>query len=71
MRKPLIPWYSLPGSQVCLEKVWFENWFKPSWSFQLYRDHQTGNRRLIAVIMGVGDWADQDGEYYRHDLAMP
>lgn len=21
---------------------------------------------MIAVIMGVGDWSDQDGEYYRH-----
>lgn len=24
------------------------------------------NMRVIEVIMGVGDWSDQDGEYYRH-----
>lgn len=32
-------------------------------------DHQTGNQRLIAVIMGV-DWADQDGNTAIR-LAMP
>ncbi len=21
---------------------------------------------MISVIMGVGNWSDQDGEYYRH-----
>lgn len=38
----------------------------PRGAFNYIATIKRGNQRLIAVIMGVGDWADQDGEYYRH-----
>lgn len=41
---------------------WFWNWFKPSLELSTtMRPSNRGNQRLIAVIMGVGDWADRWG----------
>ena len=68
MRKPLIPTiihcqepkYALKGVDG------LKTGSSPRGAFNYIATIKRGNQRLIAVIMGVGDWADQDGEYYRH-----
>ncbi|WP_251314127.1 DUF1958 domain-containing protein [Floricoccus penangensis] len=38
----------------------------PGGAFNYVATCLKNNMRVIEVIMGVGDWSDQDGEYYRH-----
>ena len=38
----------------------------PRGAFNYIATVKRGEQRIISVIMGVGDWSDQDGEYYRH-----
>lgn len=59
--------YSLPGAKYGFEGVdGMKTGSGPSSAFNYIATVKRGNTRLIEVILGVGDWSDQDGEYYRH-----
>ncbi|MGM0124826.1 D-alanyl-D-alanine carboxypeptidase [Enterococcus sp. AZ194] len=59
--------YSLPGAKYGFEGVdGMKTGSGPSSAFNYVATAKQGETRLIEVILGVGDWADQDGEYYRH-----
>ncbi|MGM0215103.1 DUF1958 domain-containing protein [Enterococcus sp. AZ109] len=59
--------YSLPGAKYGLDGVdGLKTGSGPSSAFNYIATAKRGETRLIEVILGVGDWADQDGEYYRH-----
>lgn len=59
--------YSLPGAQYGIEGVdGLKTGSSPRGAFNYIATIKRGEQRHIAVIMGVGDWSDQDGEYYRH-----
>ena len=59
--------YSLPGAKYGFEGVdGLKTGSGPSSAFNYIATAKRGNTRLIEVILGVGDWSDQDGEYYRH-----
>ncbi len=59
--------YSTPGAKFGLEGVdGLKTGSSPSAAFNALVTAKRQNTRLITVILGVGDWSDQDGEYYRH-----
>lgn len=59
--------YSLPGAQYGIDGVdGLKTGSSPSAGFNYIATIKRGEQRHIAVVMGVGDWSDQDGEYYRH-----
>lgn len=59
--------YSLPGAQYGIEGVdGLKTGSSPEGAFNYIATVKRGEQRVIAVIMGVGDWSDQNGEYYRH-----
>ena len=59
--------YSVPGARYGMEGVdGLKTGSSPSAAFNAIVTVKRGDTRLICVVMGVGDWADQDGEYYRH-----
>lgn len=59
--------YSLPGAKYGFEGVdGMKTGSGPSSAFNYIATAKRGDTRLIEVILGVGDWSDQDGEYYRH-----
>lgn len=59
--------YSLPGAKYALEGVdGLKTGSSPNGAFNYIATMKRGDQRLVEVIMGVGDWSDQDGEYYRH-----
>ena len=59
--------YSLPGAKYGFEGVdGLKTGSGPSSAFNYIATAKQGDTRLIEVILGVGDWSDQDGEYYRH-----
>ena len=59
--------YSLPGAKYGIEGVnGLKTGSSPSAAFNYIATVNRGGQEVISVIMGVGDWADQDGEYYRH-----
>ena len=59
--------YSLPGAKYALKGVdGLKTGSSPRGAFNYIATIKRGNQRLISVVMGVGDWSDQDGEYYRH-----
>ncbi|WP_249274407.1 DUF1958 domain-containing protein [Candidatus Enterococcus clewellii] len=59
--------YSIPGAQYGVEGVdGLKTGSSPAAGFNYIATAKRGETRLIEVIMGVGDWSDQDGEYYRH-----
>lgn len=59
--------HSLPGSKYELEgMIGLKTGSSPSAGFNITAVTKRGDQERIAIIMGVGDWADQDGEYYRH-----
>lgn len=59
--------YSLPGARYALEGVdGLKTGSSPNGAFNYIATVKRGDQRVIGVIMGVGDWSDQDGEYYRH-----
>jgi D-alanyl-D-alanine carboxypeptidase len=41
----------------------------PSGAFNIDMTAKRGDLRLIAIVFGVGDWADQTGEFKRHPFA--
>ncbi|MGX7125812.1 DUF1958 domain-containing protein [Enterococcus viikkiensis] len=59
--------YSLPGTKYGIEGVdGLKTGSGPTAAFNYIATAKRGDTRLIAVVLGVGDWSDQDGEYYRH-----
>lgn len=59
--------YSLPGATYGIEGVdGLKTGSSPAGAFNYIATIKRGDQRFICVIMGVGDWSDQDGEYYRH-----
>ncbi|MEW4353333.1 DUF1958 domain-containing protein [Streptococcus pneumoniae] len=59
--------YSLPGAKYELEGVdGLKTGSSPEGAFNYIATIKRGEQRFVCVIMGVGDWSDQDGEYYRH-----
>lgn len=59
--------YSLPGAKYGLNGVdGLKTGSSPNGAFNYIATMQRGEQRLVEVIMGVGNWSDQDGEYYRH-----
>ena len=59
--------YSLPGTKYGIEGVeGLKTGSSPRGAFNYIATIKRGEQRLISVIMGVGNWSDQDGEYYRH-----
>ncbi|HEN4304589.1 D-alanyl-D-alanine carboxypeptidase family protein [Streptococcus agalactiae] len=59
--------YSTPGAKFGLEGVdGLKTGSSPSAAFNALVTAKRQNTRLITVVLGVGDWSDQDGEYYRH-----
>lgn len=59
--------YSLPGAEYGIDGVdGLKTGSSPRGAFNYIATIKRGEQRHIAVIMGVGDWSDQNGEYYRH-----
>ena len=59
--------YSLPGARYAIKGVdGLKTGSSPRGAFNYIATIKRGEQRLISVIMGVGNWSDQDGEYYRH-----
>lgn len=59
--------YSLPGAKYGIKGVdGLKTGSSPLAAFNYIATIKRGEQRLISLIMGVGDWSDQDGEYYRH-----
>ena len=62
--------YSLPGLEYSYEGVdGLKTGSSPSGGFNIDMTAKKGDLRLIAIVLGVGDWADQTGEYKRHPFA--
>lgn len=61
--------YSLPGAKYGIDGVdGLKTGSGPSSAFNYIATAKRGDTRLIEVILGVGDWSDQEGEYYRHQF---
>ena len=59
--------YSVPGAKYGIEGVdGLKTGSSPKGAFNYIATVKRGNQRIISVIMGVGDCADQYCEYYRH-----
>lgn len=59
--------YSLPGAKYGYEGVdGLKTGSSPTGGFNYIATAKKGEIRLIEVILGVGDWSDQEGEYERH-----
>lgn len=59
--------YSLQGALYGVEGVdGLKTGSSPRGAFNYIATAKRGEQRLISVIMGVGDWSNQNGEYDRH-----
>ncbi|MFD2307637.1 DUF1958 domain-containing protein [Enterococcus termitis] len=59
--------YSLPGAKYGYDGVdGLKTGSSPTGGFNYIATAKKGEVRLIEVILGVGDWSDQEGEYERH-----
>lgn len=59
--------YSLPGAKYGIEGVdGLKTGSSPRGAFNYIATAKRGDQRLISLIMGVGDWSNQNGEYDRH-----
>lgn len=59
--------YSLPGDRYGMTGVdGLKTGSSPSGAFNAIVTTKRNQKRLITIVMGVGDWSDQDGEFYRH-----
>ncbi len=59
--------HSLPDNQFGMEGVdGLKTGSSPSAAFNAMVTAKRGKTRLITIVMGVGDWSDQNGEFYRH-----
>lgn len=62
--------YSLPDGKYGIEGVTgLKTGSSPSAAFNLTATAKRGDQEIIAVLLGVGNWVDQNGEYYRHPFA--
>ncbi|MGY3703167.1 hypothetical protein BW731_10915 [Vagococcus martis] len=62
--------YSLPGLEYSYEGVdGLKTGSSPTGGFNIDMTAKKGDLRLIAIVLGVGNWADQTGEYKRHPFA--
>lgn len=62
--------YSLPGLEYSYEGVdGLKTGSSPTGGFNIDMTAKKGDLRLIAIVLGVGDWSDQTGEYKRHPFA--
>ena len=62
--------HSLPGLTHAYEGVdGLKTGSSPSGGFNIAMTGERGGFRLIAIVLGVGDWTDQQGEYYRQPFA--
>ncbi|MGT2744842.1 D-alanyl-D-alanine carboxypeptidase family protein [Streptococcus phocae subsp. phocae] len=62
--------HSLPDGQYGLEGVdGIKTGSSPSAAFNVIVTAKRGQNRLITIVMGVGDWSDQNGEFFRHPFA--
>ncbi|MGT2911209.1 serine hydrolase [Streptococcus cameli] len=59
--------YSLPGAKHGIEGVdGLKTGSSPTAGFNSIVTAKRGDTRLISVVLGVGDWQVQGGEYFRH-----
>ncbi|EMO8691219.1 TPA: D-alanyl-D-alanine carboxypeptidase family protein [Streptococcus pyogenes] len=59
--------HSLPDNQFGMKGVdGLKTGSSPSAAFNAMITAKRGKTRLITIVMGVGDWSDQNGEFYRH-----
>ena len=59
--------YSLPGAKYGYQGVdGLKTGSSPTGGFNYIATVKQGDFRLIEVILGVGNWQNQDGEYERH-----
>lgn len=59
--------YSIPGTKYGYDGVdGLKTGSSPTGAFNYIATAKKGDVRLIEVILGVGDWSDQEGEYERH-----
>lgn len=59
--------YSIPGDKFGLKGVdGLKTGSSPSAAFNAVITAKRDDKRLISIVMGVGDWSDQDGEFHRH-----
>lgn len=59
--------HSLPGEKYAFKGVdGLKTGSSPSAGFNIIATAKQNDTRLIGIVMGVGDWNDQNGEYYRH-----
>lgn len=62
--------HSLPGLKHAYEGVdGLKTGSSQSGGFNIAMTGKRDNFRLITVVLGVGDWVDQEGEYYRQPFA--
>lgn len=62
--------YSLPDGPYGIKGVTgLKTGSSPTAGFNLTATAKRGKQEIITVLMGVGDWSDQNGEYYRHPFA--
>ena len=62
--------HSLPGLKHAYEGVdGLKTGSSQSGGFNIAMTGQRGEMRLITIVLGVGDWVDQNGEYYRQPFA--
>lgn len=59
--------YSVEGALYGMKGVdGLKTGSSPAGAFNYIATGERKGERFVEMIMGVGDWADQDGEYYRH-----
>ncbi|MBF0805432.1 MULTISPECIES: DUF1958 domain-containing protein [unclassified Streptococcus] len=59
--------YSVAGALYGLEGVdGLKTGSSPAGAFNYIATGERKGERFVELIMGVGDWVDQNGEYYRH-----
>lgn len=59
--------YSLPGAKYGYDGVdGLKTGSSPTGGFNYIATAKKGDVRLIEVVLGVGDWSHQEGEYERH-----
>lgn len=59
--------HSLPGGKYGFDGVdGLKTGSSPMADFNYIATAKQGDTRLIEVVLGVGEWSDQEGEYYRH-----
>lgn len=62
--------YSLPNTEYPFEGVdGLKTGSSQTGGFNIDMTAKQGDLRLIAVVLGVGDWSDQSGEYKRHPFS--